>query len=781
MGTIKYDIDTISNNVIPILESVLDYLDSVSNTFSKITIPSSFCYSSLLSNIERECTERKRGIEDIKKSLLQSVEDFQNVENKNKNFLQELWDKIFGGNDNLADVDGSENDSQSELVQFALWQLDVQQQQQQQQEQLAANATNAIIALAKGVASLVEDIVDAFTVMNAVNPGMFIGGEWISIPQAQITNEEYLKDVMEFVSEDHVDNAFNDFYENTVVGVRLDEMADSIFEHDGVACQIAEEVGYIAGIAVTGMAGTSVTVAVAGTAAFGKYTAEHWAESRDNSWQGIQQKYESGELSEEEYLQLVNIRSLSIEEVTVLYEQGSITLEDYETIKQIIEMPEEWTTEENRQKGILYGAANAAWEAVQWAVGIGLDDLVIKGASKLTNSVVRVGIDTLFNGADPAYRALVDVTTSDRTFQEAWERQGGWTSVVTSVGVGLIGSVGGEVINANKVDDVFEEKKQLVDIYLDNIEEYSAKGISIEQFFVDNGFKIIDNKTKLAAAETLGDSKLYMMEARWENEFLEIEQLEKYDDIIREYRGTRVGNLDAKDMLRNLQEFMSEEQIETVERLMQDGVSDKLASGYTDEQLAAIFNYTACGGFEINAWLNDTYIPGSTIKARESWSTVGEIQNIISGYTIDGIVNNRVFNTTQGDILECLDSVIASANYDNPIVTYRGVKKLFDGNTEIDPKQLKIGDSFSSSGYQSSSVVMNNCFGMRMDDTNIILRVIVPPKSGTAAYIENITGVRNHNQMEMLIKRDATMTVVGDIEIKDVNGVIKLIIPVIVQ
>ena len=109
------------------------------------------------------------------------------------------------------------------------------------------------------------------------------------------------------------------------------------------------------------------------------------------------------------------------------------------------------------------------------------------------------------------------------------------------------------------------------------------------------------------------------------------------------------------------------------------------------------------------------------------------------------------------------------------------VKDLFDYNTKINTEDLIIGDSFGSSGYQSSSVILDNCYGIKHNDTNIILEILVPPKSGTAAYIENFTGCYNYCQMEMLIKRDATMTVVGDVYKKIVNGIEKTFIPVVVQ
>lgn len=327
--------------------------------------------------------------------------------------------------------------------------------------------------------------------------------------------------------------------------------------------------------------------------------------------------------------------------------------------------------------------------------------------------------------------------------------------------------------------------------YVDNIQEYSAKGITIEEYLQKNGINIVDNNTKLSAAVSLGDSKLYILSCVEEilnNKNLSNSKRKNLNDLLDSYKKIPVGNLNTETMLKSFKKYLSKEQIEKVNNIKQNGMSDKLASSYTDEQLAAVFNYTACGGLEINAWLNDANEPKAPwdsspdVKTRDIYHNISEIQDVMSGhYDQSKDRYNRIFDSSQGNIIDCLDSVISSANYDKAIVSYRGIKELFDNNVKIDVQGLKTGDSFESAGYQSSSVVMENCYGVKRGDTNIILKIIVPPNSGTGAYIENITGVNDYNQMEMIIKRDAKMTVVGDLEYVEINGMMKTIVPVMVE
>lgn len=797
-----------------------------------------------------------------------AVNEISNGINKIKDgitsFAQKGWDKLCGMAQSVGDAFNSVGAHISSA--WNSFCTDVWPNIWDGIQSFGASVANVVIGFVKGLCQFVESLVDVVvilgTAIGSIGTGIYDGISYL-VSLADGTSDEWQsatgamwQGVMGFVAEDHVGNAFADFYKNNAVGQWLDGHAIDVCKSDGIVTNIASGFGYVAGIVLltiatlgigtaisagaTTMSFATTSAVVATTAATGKYTQEAWGEARDSSWEGIERLYEKGEITEEEYNTFTAIRSMTDEqwaEIEKDYKDGKISEEEFEQIKQIREMPEDWKTFENGWKGLLYGVANGVWEGVQWYVGGKLAGWTIKGGSQLASSTIRVGTDTAFNALDTPFRTAIDTITSGKTWDQAWEEQGGWQSVLTDIGIGLIGSTGGEVfdgvklnkasktldanhafdsldettakkvkdallddhkagkINLSKITDnelneainkkVINATKQvnlnnnILKNYIDNIQDYSSKGISIEEFLQKNGINIIDNNTRLSVAESLGDSKLYMLVCAddiLKNGNLSDSQRKNLNNLLTAYGNERVGNLDISDMLTNLQQYLSKEQVQTVIDLAQSGMADKLSSSYTAEQLASVFNYTACGGFEINAWLNDINLPQSSTKARDAFDSVSKIQDAISGYG-----SNKIFDSTQGDILDCLDSVISSANYDDAIVTYRGIKELYDRDVKIDVQNLKIGDSFESSGYQSSSVLLDNCYGIQHDDTNIILRVIVPPNSGTGAYIENITGVSKYGQMEMLIKRDAKMTVVGDLEFMEVDGIMKTIVPVIVE
>ena len=323
--------------------------------------------------------------------------------------------------------------------------------------------------------------------------------------------------------------------------------------------------------------------------------------------------------------------------------------------------------------------------------------------------------------------------------------------------------------------------ESLIQDYTNNIDEFARQGISLESYLADKGIDIINPYTRLDAAESLGDSKLYALERLCQirdSGNLSSAKIDQLDNIISKYTGMGNGSYTIDDILKDSSSFLTHADKKKIKSISKNGAADSASSSYTYNQRAAIYNYTKCGGFEINGWLNNT-TASDGIPWRYKYSSIEQIQDLISGYpTRNG--RNMVFPASSGDIVTELDNVIANSNYDTPIETYRGLKDLYDGNTKIDPMSLKPGDSFTSAGYQSSSVVFENCYANK-DGYDIILDIIVPPNSGTAAYIENSSGVCNYGQMEMLIKRNATMTVTGDPYLQNINGTNKLVVPVIVQ
>lgn len=386
-----------------------------------------------------------------------------------------------------------------------------------------SSVANVVISLGKGICQLAESLFDfvvilgtgAASVITGVTDGITYlisketGWRWESI------TAEMWKGTMSFVATDHVENIYREQYEDNFIWKWIDEHAYEPFKSEGVVSQIASGLGYVAGIialsfltfglagggaaagagagsaagagaaagtsglsttgigaimskiaaGVSGLSQTGMGAIISGIAGTGKYTAEYWANSRDSSWSGILEMYNNGEISAEDFVQLEAIRNMSEDEWNNIMENyfyyGNISEEDYIAMSQIRNMPSDWTTLENGAKGLIYGTLNGIWEAAQWYEGGKLNDMHIEKFSELTNSVIRVGIDTVFNAFDPAFRAgtnwLIEDISKCHTFGEAWEAlgeewkaQGGWSSVLVSAGVGLIGSAGGEAFDYAK-------------------------------------------------------------------------------------------------------------------------------------------------------------------------------------------------------------------------------------------------------------------------------------------------------------------------------------------
>lgn len=196
-----------------------------------------------------------------------------------------------------------------------------------------------------------------------------------------------------------------------------------------------------------------MSATIAATAGAGKATQEIWGEMRDSSWEGLQQMYEKGEISKEQIETFATIRNLTDEEWSKIkedYLDGIIDKDEFEQIKQIRQMPEEWTTAKNGIKGITYGVANGVWEGVQWYVGGKFSQWKPEGVSEILTSVTRVGYDTAFNAMDTPYRTFLDMLMKDKNLQEAWNDRGGSQAMLTDIGIGLIGSIGGEVFESVK-------------------------------------------------------------------------------------------------------------------------------------------------------------------------------------------------------------------------------------------------------------------------------------------------------------------------------------------
>ena len=329
-------------------------------------------------------------------------------------------------------------------------------------EKTVASAGNTVSAVVKGIGKVFEGIGDWFITsyayaVEAEKQSMAADTNFArnfdkSIPEYNPKYGETIEAVMPVVAEEHVENAFKNFYEDTKFGRTLDKWAYEPFKSDGMAYEAVGELSYVATIALTGPASPFI----AGMAGTGRYTEEAWAGKRDSSWEGFVTMYENGEISAEVYNSYLMIRGMSNkvwQSIVEDYENGIIEEETYNAMKQIREMPEEWTTLENANEGVTYGLANGIWEGLQWYVGTKLAYWTIKG-HPMTPRVTRIITDTAFNALDTPYRALLNAGLNDMSYEEAFIAQGGWWQIAIDAGIGLIGSTTGEIIDVAKTKKI---------------------------------------------------------------------------------------------------------------------------------------------------------------------------------------------------------------------------------------------------------------------------------------------------------------------------------------
>lgn len=386
-------------------------------------------------------------------------------------------------------------------------------------------------SILKGITEFVESLVDAVAILGTAtwtflvfvtDTVLYLGGaenkSWDDYIRYISTNSLTMrmwKAVMGFVSTQYVNNAWNDLFEHTAAGQYLDSHAIGIFKHDGIGSQISSGIGYVAGIVIAtiltgGAAGVgaaasasssaTISTGIASVAALGKYTSESWNEDKASSWLGIEESYKNGEISQEDYEAMVQIRNLSDEEWQNVYNSylaGEITEEQYLSMKNIREMPEDWRTVSNLGSGLAYGAASAAWEGIQWYVGGKLAG--VNFSSRAVGTVANLGTDTVFNSFDTPYRAAIDSITSGQDFAKAFEEQGGWSGVLSNALIGLVASGAGEYVN-------FKFTKDMNKNILNDLDEIiQSRGI------IDNevlNSRLLNNLDKVFRYDNQSDNKI---------------------------------------------------------------------------------------------------------------------------------------------------------------------------------------------------------------------------------------------------------------------------------
>ena len=667
----------------------------------------------------------------------------------------------------------------------------------------AASIANVITGIIKGLAQFVESLVDLVVIIGtgvaSIGTGIWDGISYL-VSLATGTSDEWQsatagmwQGVMGFVAEDHVGNAFADFYKNTEVGQWLDEHAVDACKSNGIVTNISSGIGYVAGIIVltictlgagtaisggaTAMSFATTSATIATAAGTGKYTQEAWGKARDSSWEGIERLYQRGEITEKEYNTYVSIKSMTDEEWAEIqkdYKKGKITKEEFEQIKQIREMPDDWKTFENGWKGLLYGVANGVWEGVQWYIGGKLAGWAIKG-HKIATSAVKVGADTAFNALDTPFRSTIDTVTSGMTWDKAWEKQGGWDSLFTNVGIGLVGSAGGEIFDGVKLnkaskilnsDDIFDSLDEVTSKELKDALLYAQQTGKINLSKMDEVIrdKIIKSIKEMDLAqlskkemnEIFDEMSTLFSSKKFKNSTLEEQKAmvdKNLDDVIKGF-DSKLQNTQLNEVF---QEGIEKARKKINDKKLFNDVDDSLVNQVRSNLMDRHIN----GEIDLNKMtkkeLKD-YIDTETANIKNYLKSIIKNSNFNKNNLIEGIVE-----TIPKDLDDLTKARMVYLKL-NQSVTYSD--QYFAMNTAKDLYKKELSEmynkSFDISDLSSNSIICSNWSNIYSD---LLQEVGIDPKK--IEIVQLVQGTTAHRWVKMdlgdgkILFADATNNING--------------------
>lgn len=492
----KFDSNGIINDVIPFIDKSKSNLSDAKNIVLSINLPNDVnAPSSLKSMIPNDITQIENTLTSLKIWLNKKIDDMNEAERKNQQLFSNtvsVFHSSLAFQTNLATTGltagksaksilyaerniGAEIKSgvKSTFIKIEGWFNDRLKDIKnvgaivwQHTKSVLAAITNVLISIVKGIAQVIETLIDLVVMIGAVGGSIFTGlYDAYQAIQGAITGKEWSSatkamwfGVMGFVAEDHVGNVVANWYKEGNWLHGLDEAAYAPFKSDGVACQIGSGIGYIAGlimitiatlgiggVAIAGVSGASTIVSgvVIGSLTFSSATASVWAEQRDKSWEGIEKSFKNGKLDKETYEAFKNISNISevdwqaIEEA---YQLGELTKEDYDMIKSIREMPKEWQTTENLFAGLKEGGWEGLKAAVITMATIGVGKLA---AVSIKGQLPKI-VSKLPKYFQPIFNRLIGATVEDtveNTVQFSGEMiatGGSWSQSWANIG-GLAG------------------------------------------------------------------------------------------------------------------------------------------------------------------------------------------------------------------------------------------------------------------------------------------------------------------------------------------------------
>ena len=251
-------------------------------------------------------------------------------------------------------------------------------------KKVGASIANAVIGLVKGVVSLVESILDFALLLGSaastVNTGIIdiakgiVTGNWDWTATKKLWNG-----TRSVVSYEWTNKLAKSFY-NTSAGKTLDNYAYKPFKSDGMACQVTEGIGYIAGIVALTIATCGIGATISGGAAAGATAASVSSSA---------------------------IATISVGSVSATISTGSVISAGIAAAAGMGKNTSAaWNDGASTINGLLYGVAKGTYEGFEMGLGYTIGSLkIVQGTGLVAQSIntaSHVALDTL-DGASGAF------------------------------------------------------------------------------------------------------------------------------------------------------------------------------------------------------------------------------------------------------------------------------------------------------------------------------------------------------------------------------------------
>lgn len=275
---------------------------------------------------------------------------------------------------------------------------------------LAATLFTAGAGVVEGVCDFVETGADLIELGKSAVGTIFTGT--YDLFTGSDTTKQMWEATKAKVSEKKVENAFNNFYNNTEFGQSIKNNAYGFDTVRGISSGLGYTAGIIGLNVVTGGLASGLGIGAAGSVGAGQLAAT------------------AGLMG---------------------FSSGT---------------EDAWADGASIGKGLLYGAATGAWEGTQWAIGAkinqygGVGDKIASGIFKggKSGAVTRVVLDTVDSGLEGfvqpglkmIYKDYEGNSFADK-YQNAFKEAGGWANVRNQAIMGGIMSAGSEFMDARKI------------------------------------------------------------------------------------------------------------------------------------------------------------------------------------------------------------------------------------------------------------------------------------------------------------------------------------------